>query len=307
MTSQCPRCGAQRVGEFCQSCGLDFRTAAPAAAAAAAPVAAMQQPPYGAPPQPPVPQQPAYGQPPYQQPPYQQPVYQQPPNAPAKGSNLPILLGLLLVVALVAAAAGYYFVIRPQGGTSAASPTLAALVTPTHAATPTAAETSAPTLEPTPTAALGDAGWLVFAPVGDGFTSKFPVKPTLTTQTYKTAAGDAPSSLWTDEESSDLAYFALFAQYPKGSMSGVGTSAVYDGAVSGMTGGTTGLTVDTQGSVTLNGHPGRKFVLTGSAASIKGQMYLVGDNLYMIYAAYTSNITDLTDVDTFIADFKLTV
>jgi hypothetical protein len=36
-------------------------------------------------------------------------------------------------------------------------------------------------------------------------------------------------------------------------------------------------------------------------------MYLVGDNLYMIYAAYTSNITDLTDVDTFIADFKLTV
>jgi hypothetical protein len=26
MTSQCPRCGAPRIGDFCHQCGLDFRT-----------------------------------------------------------------------------------------------------------------------------------------------------------------------------------------------------------------------------------------------------------------------------------------
>ncbi|HEX7613173.1 MAG TPA: hypothetical protein VF371_10410, partial [Candidatus Limnocylindrales bacterium] len=59
-------------------------------------------------------------------------------------------------------------------------------------------------------------------------------------------------------------------------------------------------------SVTLNGHAGRKFTLTGSAGA-KGEMFVVGDNLYMVYAAYSDTITDLTDVDAFVGAFKLLV
>jgi hypothetical protein len=107
-------------------------------------------------------------------------------------------------------------------------------------------------------------------------------------------------------ESSHLVFFAVEARYPAGSMSGLSTSAVYDGAITGMTGSTAGLTVDSQNNVTLGGHAGRAFTLTSTAASIKGEMFLVGDNLYMVYAAYDS-LADPAEIDTFISDFVLTV
>jgi hypothetical protein len=205
---------------------------------------------------------------------------------------------------------------QPNKGASEA-PTMAASeaasVAATIAATPTDAPTDAPTatlkatVAPTaaPTQAAG-ADWTAISPAGAGFTAKFPGTPTQSSQSFSTAAGDAPASLWILEESSDLAFFAVEARYPAGSMSGLSTSAVYDGAITGMTGSTAGLTVDSQSNVTLGGHAGRAFTLTSTAASIKGEMFLVGDNLYMVYAAYDS-LADPTEIDTFIGDFSLTV
>ncbi len=196
----------------------------------------------------------------------------------------------------------------PQANQSGAAPTVAAslaatvALTPTLAPVATLAETPAPTAAPT----LAGSDWVDIAPVGTGFTAKFPTAPTQSSQTFTTAAGDAPASLWILEESNDLAYFVVEAKYPAGSMSGMTTSAVYDGAITGMTGSSAGLTLDSQTSVTLGGHTGRAFTLTSTTASIKGQMFLVGDNLYMVYAAFTS-AADMTEIDKFIAAFKLTV
>jgi hypothetical protein len=191
---------------------------------------------------------------------------------------------------------------------SAASqaPSIASTQAATEAAT--AAPTATPKSKPTPTEAATQAGsaWTTFAPDGAGFTSQFPGDPTLTEETFKTAAGDAPTSLWTYEDGSDLAYFIALAKYPKGSISKVSASSVFDGALAGMTGSSSGMSIGSQGSVTLNGHAGRKFTLTGSVGS-KGEMFLVGDNLYMVYAAYSTAVTDLTDVNAFIGAFKLIV
>lgn len=191
------------------------------------------------------------------------------------------------------------------------APSIAATQAPTQA--PTEAATAAPTAtakpKSTPTAAATQASsdWIVFAPAGAGFTSQLPGDPTLSQETYKTAAGDAPASLWTYEDGSDLAYFIALAKYPKGTLSSVSASAVFDGALAGMTGASSGMTLATKGNVTLNGHAGRSFTLTSSDATAKGEMFIVGDNLYVVYAAYTSAITDPSDVNAFIADFKLTV
>lgn len=75
----CPNCGADTTGQFCQNCGAQ--------------VAPAQAPP------PPPPIQPPYQQQPYQQPQYQ-PPYQAPPP-PQKKSGGCVKIGLILVAAVV--------------------------------------------------------------------------------------------------------------------------------------------------------------------------------------------------------------
>jgi hypothetical protein len=184
---------------------------------------------------------------------------------------------------------------------SASSP--AASSAPTAA--PTAASTTAPTAAPSVVAGPPDASWIVFVPDGAGFTGKIPATPKLTTQTYQTEVGAAPASLWSYEQSNDLAYFFLTANCPAGSMTGVAPGLIYDGAVDGMAGGSANLTVGTQTDTTITGHAGRVFELTGTTANIKGEIVIVGDNLFVVYVAYTPKITDFTPIDAFFADFQL--
>lgn len=196
----------------------------------------------------------------------------------------------------------------------------AATVAPSIVATSVAAATAAPTVvmsdaptapaasEAVPTQAdtHADTEWTVFAPADGGFTSKFPVVPTLTTDTTKTAAGDTATSLWTYEQGGNLAYFVLLAQYPKGAMVALKATVAYDTAVQAMVGGTAGLALASQTDMMINGHAGRSFLLTSTEGSVKGEMVLVGDNLYTAYVAFTSSV-DRSVVDTFLADFSLTI
>jgi hypothetical protein len=195
------------------------------------------------------------------------------------------------------------------GGTANSAASTAPTAAATVAATPAAVIVTTPTPKASveaPATPVSGSDWVSVTPVGAGFTAKFPGAPTQSSQSFSTAVGDAPASLWIFEQSNDLAFFVVEARYPSGSMTGVSTSAVYDGAVKGMTGSSAGLTVDSQDNVTLGGHDGRSFTLTSTAASIKGQMYLIGDNLYMIYAAYTAN-ADPSVIDEFISYFTLSV
>jgi hypothetical protein len=150
-----------------------------------------------------------------------------------------------------------------------------------------------------------DSTWITFTPSNGGFSAKYPGDPQLTSQTIKTVVGDAPISLWSYVQSADLAFFTGACNYPKGSLRGLNPSAVYDGAVAGMA-STSALQVDGQQASTLDGHGGRSFSLRGEHYLAKGLIYLVGDDLYMVYVVYDPGLNDFEARDAFLADFHLT-
>ena len=170
--------------------------------------------------------------------------------------------------------------------------------TPTPTTTPAATPTSSPTLAP------ADAGWIVLAPPGGGFTAKFPGTPKLTTTTTTTKEGPTPTSEWEYLASKDLDYNVAMWKYPAGSTTGMAASAIYDSAITGMD-STNHLTLSTQSDITLNGHAGRAFTLGGASYTLKGELVLVGDNLCMVYASYAPTV-DTAGVTAFLADFQLT-
>jgi hypothetical protein len=174
----------------------------------------------------------------------------------------------------------------------------------TAAPTPTPTTTPAPTPTPSPTLAPADAGWIVLTPPGDGFTSKFPGQPKLTTTTTTAKEGPTPTSVWEYLANADLDYNVAMWQYPAGSTTGMAASAIYDGAITGMD-STNGLTLSTQSDNSLNGHAGRAFTLSGATYKIQGELVLVGDNLYMAYGTYAPTV-DIAGVTAFLADFQLT-
>jgi len=177
-------------------------------------------------------------------------------------------------------------------------------------ASPTAGPTESPTAKATTPAATGsiDADWVTVTPSGVGFTSKWPGDPTKKSSTSASSAGDVVTTIWTYEDSVDLAYFVGVVTYPKGAMSGKAVTTVYDAAVNSMTTSTgTTMTISSQGSLTVNGHAGRGFTLTSSTYSIQGAMVIIGDTLYTAYIAYTPAVTDLSAPEVFFNDFNLTI
>jgi hypothetical protein len=172
----------------------------------------------------------------------------------------------------------------------------------------TAATTLAPT--ETPTEAPTEAslpGWTAFSPSGSGFTVLMPGQPTLTTKTIQTAAGDAPASTWTYEVSNDLVYIVTHARFPTGSVASVPSATIFDTFVTGMLNSATGATLSDSVDTTLGGHPGRTFTIDTAAVSLKGIAYIINDDLDVVYAGYTSAISDMTEIDAFLASFNFTV
>lgn len=229
------------------------------------------------------------------------------PLPPKRRPSLPIALAIAGAVLLAVAGA---FIVLGQHAGSGSGPTPPPSAIAAASPTPSSARTAGASSSPLATASLSgpapDTAWITFAPPGDGFSAKFPAKPTLTTQTVRTPSGNAPISLWVYEENSHLDFVAGFGAYPKGSTSGLDLGVVYDGAIAGME-SSTGLTVASQRDCTLDGHTGRAFTLSGSQGSVQGQIYLVGDDLFMVYSVYDATIADLSEVNAFIADFQLTV
>jgi hypothetical protein len=178
MTTVCPRCGTQRISDFCHICGLDFRALTPPVLPAP-PIGPIAPAPLPQPQFQPQPQPVGYEHPAYQ-PALRPPVYQYapPPPAPApttcprcyaplypdypqctncgldtrapwgmtaaprRSPMLPLAIALLGVGLLVVAAA-VFVVAQPKAGSSTASPSASAVAV--------ASATPSPTLAATPT------------------------------------------------------------------------------------------------------------------------------------------------------------
>jgi len=90
------------------------------------------------------------------------------------------------------------------------------------------------TSTPPPIVAPADAGWIVLAPPGSGFTSRYPGQPKLTKTTTTTKEGLTPTSVWEYLASTDLDYNVAMWEYPSGSTAGMAASAIYDSAIASM-------------------------------------------------------------------------
>jgi hypothetical protein len=165
-------------------------------------------------------------------------------------------------------------------------------------------DTPAPASRPSPSLAAADAGWVVVAPTGNGFTSRFPAAPKLTQTITTTKLGAVPTFDWEYLANTNLDYNVALWQYPAGTMTGEGASVAFDGAINGME-SSNGLKLDSQSDTTLNGHPARTFALSKDTYSMAGVLVLVGDNLYMAFGTYAPTI-DPAGVAAFVADFQVT-
>lgn len=143
------------------------------------------------------------------------------------------------------------------------------------------------------------AGWSKFAPAGEGFSVLMPGVPVLKTST----STDATTSLWSYQDGLDLGYFVAEAKYTKGSLSGQSAATVYSAALAAMAKSGTGMTISAQGDVTVSGHAGKSFTLTSTDATAKGYLFLVGDNMYMVYAYWAPTADGSPDMDAFLASF----
>jgi hypothetical protein len=157
------------------------------------------------------------------------------------------------------------------------------------------------------------ADWITFAPAGGGFTCQFPETPDETNQTVSTLVGPTPATLWIYSPSADLGYAVMLVRYPSGSMARASSSAVYRGALNGITNKVGGTT--TMGTTALSSHPAETFTVWGASVNVpgaslhmnvKGVMVLVGDDLYAAYGVYTA-AADMAEIDKFIATFDLTI
>jgi ABC-type Fe3+-hydroxamate transport system substrate-binding protein len=167
-------------------------------------------------------------------------------------------------------------------------------------------DTPAPASRPSPAHSLAaaDAGWVVVAPTGYGFTSRFPAAPKLTQTTTTTKLGAVPTFNWEYLANTNLDYNVVMWQYPAGTLAADGTPVVFDGAINGME-SSNGLTLDGQSDTTLKGHPARTFALSKDTYSMAGVLVLVGDHLYMAFGTYAPTI-DPAGVAAFVADFQVT-
>jgi predicted small secreted protein len=193
----------------------------------------------------------------------------------------------------------------PSGG-GATSPSVSVSVAPSASTESSLTPTPGPTASPTATP-VDDSGWELLAPPSSGFTARFPSTPTLSKSTAPTAAGDASTYTWAYSDGTHLAYVVGYIKYPAGSMAAVPLDLAYDAGIKGLVGSDAEATIDSQEDITLEGHDGKSFTAHSGDQTMLGQVFLVGDRLFMVFVLYDSTVTDHAPFDVFFADFDLNV
>jgi hypothetical protein len=119
--------------------------------------------------------------------------------------------------------------------------------------------------------------------------------------------GSAPGSLWTYGVSNDLAFFLVQATFAKGAISGKAPSPLLDAEVARLVSNTAGSTLTAKADTTLNGHPGKTFAVDQPSLSITGAIFVVNDDILIVYVGYTTANNDTADIDTFLGSYAITV
>jgi hypothetical protein len=97
------------------------------------------------------------------------------------------------------------------------------------------------------------------------------------------------------------------AKFPKGAISGKAPSPLLDAEVARLVSNMAGSTLTAKADTTLHGHPGKTFSVDAPELSITGAIFVVNDDILIVYVGYTAANDDTADIDTFLGSYKITI
>jgi hypothetical protein len=151
--------------------------------------------------------------------------------------------------------------------------------------------------------------WKEFNSKSGRFTVQLPGAPKDQKQTLKTEVGPIDLYLYAFEVSKEFAYIVSYADYPEALVKQGSKDKMLEGARDGAVKNINGkLRSGSDKKVTLNGHPGREFIIDApdNVLVLKARQYLVNNRLYQTIAVVPKGKESSADVTKFIDSFKLT-
>jgi hypothetical protein len=135
-------------------------------------------------------------------------------------------------------------------------------------------------------------------------------KPGTSQQTVPSAAGQLSINSMESVDSAQIRRVAVYKDFPRPIVQSSDLNALLDGGIRGMNGNEQ-WAVQSQGPITLDGHPGRevRFAVDSAAATEKGtgraRIFLIGNRLYQAIMVGPMSKVSEEELDHFVKSFEL--
>ena len=127
------------------------------------------------------------------------------------------------------------------------------------------------------------------------------------TSTTTAPTGKVPVTSWTFTDARNRVFEVTMVSFLAGTMAKGPQKTVLDTAVANVASALGNRTVASQSDITLDGCPGRSFLMTSPKMNVRGEVLLAGDTVYTIGMGYAPSEADDGSAAAFLASFKLGV
>lgn len=104
------------------------------------------------------------------------------------------------------------------------------------------------------------------------------------------SGGEVSIAAWAVRDPTGVLYSIWYADYPAELVAKNSAEALLNEGREGVTGQLQNVQIVSETPITLQGFPGREFVLTSDNGDVKGRMFLVGNRLYTLIYIYNSAV-----------------
>ncbi|HET9450705.1 MAG TPA: hypothetical protein VFO83_07490, partial [Aggregicoccus sp.] len=137
----------------------------------------------------------------------------------------------------------------------------------------------------------------------EGFKVQMPANPKVDRKQSPTPSGNVAVGSWATQTPEGVTFSVSTADYPESIIASISPTnflnSVRDGVVKQLQG-----TVKSEEEITLDGYPGKAFVVESSQGEVKVRNYLVGPRLYTLLVVYNPSI-GAPQADTFLGSLQL--
>ena len=144
-----------------------------------------------------------------------------------------------------------------------------------------------------------------FAPKDGRFTVQMPGEPKEQTSKVNTPIGPIDVHLFISAPDPKSAYMVGYSDYPEEVVKKSDSDKILDGARDGAVRNVKG-TLESEKKITMDGHPGRDYVISTEGFRGRERIYLVNARLYQVMLLGSKEFVTGKDADKFLDSFKLT-